>query len=320
MKSRGAAVIAAFVLIALAVFIRGKLVGDDGSGGSDGPGKGGAEAPVVACTPELDAVCDALVDAGEISPYTELGEDDVERPATLDLDEASARESDIAGWITWNPAPEIANFAAGDPAVWGTPTVLGAASEAVLVDESTSGEIPSACRTDPTWSCLADLSPGLTFGVGDPATAEGIARLTPLARAFAEDDDYATLDTARLRELVDGPDAQASATEMARQMAQPGFVSMAAGPADLLERQAATPQGEQRGLRVLAPAPVNGLTVVLAPRAGREDDLDGLACSGGGELPEGTVPALADLGVAPCTGRATDALAGFLFQVQKKVG
>jgi hypothetical protein len=310
MKSRGAAVIAAFVLIALAVFIRGKVVGGDGDGGSDGPKRSDDEAPVVACTPDLIEVCDALAEAGRISsPAPEL-----------DLDGASAPDTEIDGWITWNPAPAIANFDAGDPAVWGTPTVFGAALEAVLVDATTDGEIQAGCRTDPTWSCLAELSPGLTFGVGDPATAEGIARLAPFAQAFSEDDDYATLDTARLRELVDGPDAQASAVTMARQMAQPGFVSMTAGPADLLEQQAATPQGTQRGLRVLAPDPVNGLTVVLAPRAGREDDLDGLGCSDGGELPEGAAPALADLGVAPCTGRTTDALAGFLFQVQKKVG
>lgn len=309
MKSRGVAVIAAFVLIALAIFVRGLIAGDDGGGGSsDGPTNGDEGGrPVVACSPELIEVCDALALDGEIAP----------RPPTLDLEDASSPDADIDGWITWSPAPEIANFSAGQTKVWDEPAVLGSAREAVLIDQTSAQALPAPCRTSPTWRCLAASSPDLTIGVGDPATAEGIARLAPLARTFTTDDDYTQLDTGPLDDLIAGPDQQDAAPAMADRMAQPGFVSMTTGPKALLQRKAETSQGKQRGLRVIEPSPSATLVAVLAPRHGRAGDLRSLAC---GDLADGPTAAIEAVGVTPCRGTADAALAGFLFQVQKKVG
>jgi hypothetical protein len=308
MRSRGAAVIAAFALIALAIFVRGRLVDDGGKGdGSDRPDPTGDTAlPVVACTPDLVDVCDALAADGKIDAD----------PPVLDLPGAADPDDAIDGWITWSPAPAIADFAAGQPAVWADPAVLGSARNAVLIDAAAVDQLPPGCAASPTWSCLIGVD-GLTVGVGEPSTAEGIARLTPIARTFASDDDYTTLDTGALDDLVAGPDDQRSAAEMAKQMTQPGFVSMTTGPSALLARQAKTPQGEQRGLRVLAPSPKATLTVVLAPRRGRAGRLDGLACT---DLSGQVTKAIAAAGLAACTGSASDALAGFLYQVQRKVG
>ncbi|HWJ97550.1 MAG TPA: hypothetical protein VNQ33_05280, partial [Acidimicrobiales bacterium] len=206
MKSRGAAVIGAFALIALAIFIRGLLVSDDG-GGSDGPkqsSSGGA--PVVACTPELLAVCEAMAADGLIA-------DD---PPALDLPDAAAPPSDVDAWVTWNPAPQIANYVSsrsGTTSVWSTTEAFGSAPEVILADGSTATNLAADCRATTTWACLGGLAPELSIGVGDPATSEGIARLAPFAQAFAADDDPSTLDVGALDAIVRSPaEGQSDAT------------------------------------------------------------------------------------------------------------
>src|SRR5690348_6274692 len=113
MKSRGMAVVGAFLLIVLAMFVRSKLADDDSS--SNGSKGNGGGRPVVACTPELQEVCDALATDGQIASD----------PPTLDLGGASKPDSEIDGWITWDPAPEIADFDAGQNEVWGPSDALG---------------------------------------------------------------------------------------------------------------------------------------------------------------------------------------------------
>lgn len=313
MKSRGAAVIGAFVLIALAIFVRGRFVGSDDGGSSDGPrADRDAGRPTVACSPEVIAVCDALADAGRIAAD----------PPALDLPAAAQPPADVDGWITWDPAPQVANFVSspnGTSTVWGEAEVLGSAPQRVLVDAATRADLAGACAPSTTWACLAGLAATQSIGVGDPATAEGLARLAPFASALAEDDDYNTLDAAALDDVVLSPaagqvDAATGATRLAT---QPGFLSMVTGPEALLKRQAATEAGRARDLRVIEPTPSTNMVLVLAPRAGRAGDLDGLACE---DLPEPAEEAVTIAGMATCTGAADPALAGFLYQVQKKVG
>jgi hypothetical protein len=313
MKSRGVAVIAAFVLIALALFVRGRIVDDGGTGSKPG-NKDGDGAPVVACTPELAAVCDALAAEGSIAAD----------PPMLDLPEAAEPPADVDGWITWNPAPAIANYIASpqlSSVVWDQDgaEALGSATQVALVDQATNQALPAACRSTPTWSCLGGAEAGLAVGVGDPATSEGIARLAPFARAFATDDDHETLDVAAVDDLVRSTQvAQSDAATMAEQLTtSPGTVSIVAGPDALLTSLTTTARGEQRGLRVLRPTPSARLTVVLAARSGRADELDGLGCD---QLDGSVTAALRAAGVKACTGTADAALAGFLYQVQKKVG
>lgn len=312
MKSRGAAVIGAFALIALAIFVRGLLVGDDGSGsGGSKKGSDDGSLPVVACTPELIGVCEALASDGQIA-------DD---PPPLDLPEAADPPADVDGWITWNPAPQIANYVSSPtltPQVWTDTKAFGTAPEVILADGSTATNLARDCEATTTWACLGGLAPELAIGVGDPATSEGIARLAPFAQAFAEDDDPSTLDVQALAAIVRSPSGpQAGAVEMAgRLTTQVGSLSMVAGPDLLMQRQTVTPAGRNRKLTVIASAPESMLTVVLAARAGHEDELDDLTCK---DLPVLATSALNSVGVTGCTGSTDDALAGFLFQVQKKV-
>jgi hypothetical protein len=314
MKSRGAAVIGAFLLIALAIFLRGLIVGDDGASGSDGPStpSNGGDLPVVACTPELMAVCDALADDGRIA-------DD---PPELDLPKAAQPPPDVDGWITWSPAPQIANYIHSTtltPRIWSTTEALGSAPEIILADGDTATRLASDCKATSTWACLGGLAPELSIGVGDPRTAEGIARLAPFAQAFSTDGDFETLDTDALDAIVRSPaEAQSDAAQMAQRLTtRVGSLSMVAGPEALLDRQTTTPAGKDRKLKVIASSPASSLTAVLAARAGREDELAGLSCK---DLPKTAKAAVTSAGLAPCTGSVDDALAGFLYQVQKRVG
>ena len=143
-------------------------------------------------------VCEALANEGRIA-------DD---PVELDLPDAAEPPAEVDGWITWNPAPQIANYVASptlNPLVWSTTTALGSATELILADGSTATGLAADCDAKTTWACLGGLAPELSIGVGDPATAEGMARLAPFARAFATDDDPATLDT---QDAIERPHGQ----------------------------------------------------------------------------------------------------------------
>ncbi|WP_426572184.1 hypothetical protein [Aquihabitans sp. McL0605] len=304
MKSRGVAVIGAFLLIVVALTLRNQVAGSDGDGATKGHSGGGK--PVVACSPDLASVCAALADDGTIADH----------PPSLDLDHAAEPPAGIDGWITWSPAPQIANFDAGSTKVWGPPEVLGSAAAAVLIDPDSIAALPAACRAKPTWSCLGAAAPDLSIGVGDPATAEGIARLAPFARARTTDDDPAQLDVEGLSAIVTSPqDPQADAGTMAERLTtKVGSLSMVAGANDLLLAQTRSSQGQQRRLRVLSPSPAHRLTVVITDRVGGGTG-GAVSCKD-----DSTAAALTDLGIQPCEGTDDAALAGFLFQVQKKVG
>jgi hypothetical protein len=306
MKSRGLAVVAAIVLIALAVFIRSLLVGDDRGTGSDGPSKPpSGSAPVVACTPDLIAVCDALAADGLIAPD----------PPELDLDEAALPPDDVEGWITWNPAPAIANFDA-DPPAWGPVEPLGAASLAALARSEVFGGMSSDCGQEVDWACFATDGPnwGLTFGVGEPTTAEGISRLSVLALGLSPDMDTAELTSTDLRSIVESStNGQASAAAMSLDATRPGDQHFVVGPADLLQRRADSQQGRAQQLDVQVLEPEVEAVVVLAPRSGA--DLGDLAeaCED-----DGVADALDEVGVDPCEGEPSDDLAGFLYDVRGK--
>src|SRR5690606_14409845 len=126
----------------------------------------------------------------------------------LDLPDAAEPDDEIDAWITWNPAPQVANFAhsqRGVPAVWGEPVPLGSAPEGVLISGTDDAALRRRCQEGLTWPCLAGSVDDLTVGVGDPASAEGLARLAPFASALAEGDDPATLDVGALDRVVRSP-------------------------------------------------------------------------------------------------------------------
>lgn len=309
MKERLLAVLGAMILIVGALALRASL-----AGGSDGEGKGSSTGsgglPVVACTDDLMAYCDALATAGVIA----------KDPPTLDGGAASAPDKAIDGWITWDPAPDIADYDAPNRNAWTDVQVLGSARQAVLADESLMDARSATCRSKPTWMCLTKGSDGLAFGVGDPATAEGIARLAPVARTFADGDDYETLDVDGLRKILNSPpaDQRDAGTQAKAIVTTLGSLDLVTGPNDLLADASRTERGKGLGLRVLSPSPASRLAVVLATRSG--GDLGKLAKACDAQPKVLTAQAKA-VGLQPCEGtRSNVKLAGFLYQVRKKVG
>jgi hypothetical protein len=266
---------------------------------------------VAACTAELADVCDALADAGAIAAD----------PPTLELADAAEPPDGVDAWITWSPAPALAGFDADpqDPrAVW--PEVAALASEPLAV-ALVPGPATEACRTDPSWGCLAEEAAGaagLRIGVGRPATAEGIARLTPLARSLAEDDDPRTLDVGGLDTVIDGPvnGQDAFIAGLRTLITTRGELDAVVGPEAALTTAAATEQGRQRGIVVATPTPQASIAVVVAGRSEAVVDRILDRC-------DDAADALAALGLTQACDDASepdDALAGFLWQVRREVG
>lgn len=305
MKERILAVGAVVLLIAGALVARDAIAGDDTGGGKTASsGK-----PVVACTQDLIEVCDALADAGEIAAD----------PPVLDLDQAADPPDDIDSWITWDPAPRIANFDA--EGTWSSPTVLGTAPLSVVAAD---GALAAGCPDETTWACLArSAEAGLAIGVGRPSTAEGIARLAPLARALTDADDPDALDVLALADLVAGPSGgQRDAAHQADALVvTPGALDAVVGPAPVLTRAAGTPRGQGRELDVREPAPEASAGVVLVSRPDHRHDLPDL-CEPPDEpslLRLAAGVALVDAGIEDaCVGDlATDQVAGFLYRVRQ---
>lgn len=312
MRERILAIVGAVVLIAVAVFVRGQFIDSNGNGGGKGKraraSGGSAERPVVACTPDLAAICQALVDTGEIADST----------PTLDLDRAGdpAVVKDTDGWITWSLAPRIANFIhdrTGTSGPWNAEGVrtLGGSYLGIFPSAEAVGLLGADCP-QATWSCIAGVDiDQASIAVGDPTTSEGLTRVAPLALALAKDGDPTNLDEGRLRAIVASP-----------QIAPTSAAYLAPAP-DQVQAQAVQGGGAigivispdrltQTGTRPAAVTPRSAMVVVFSARAGTESkwmpscDREELAS------------ALQAVGVTPCAKADTNPdLAGFLFQVRK---
>lgn len=187
MKERILAVVGAIALIVVAVVARGVLAGDDDSG--SGGGSGGGRRPVVACSPGLEPVCEAMAEAGFVDEEFEVFDLGSDGATTGMVDDV-----EVDAWITWNPAGEIANFDAPGTPTWGSPVVIGV-SPLVLASRD---DLPDACSTSTDWSCVVD---GLV-ALGNPSTIDGVLRAYPVAIGLQPDGDFATSTAlAPLRDL-----------------------------------------------------------------------------------------------------------------------
>lgn len=254
MRERLPAIAGALALIVVAVVVRLAVFGgDDGDGPSRPDGGNGSEV-VVACDPTLAALCDALVAEGLA----------VEAESDLRLAGAVTPPTDVDVWITWGAGPGIANFDANG--TWVAPETLASAPLAVL---HTPAAIPAACPDPVTWACLAEgASLSQPLGVGRPDSAEGLARLFPLAEPLVPaEGDFRDIPTNRLQAIVDGPvDGQAPLeTQLNMLLTRPGALAAVVGPVDRL----ATAQARQdpSRLTVTSPSPARTIEVVVAARS-----------------------------------------------------
>ncbi|MCU1453938.1 MAG: hypothetical protein JWN46_2084 [Acidimicrobiales bacterium] len=301
------AVLGAALLITAAVILRSHLTAS--SSGSGGPRAAGKR-PAVACTPELDDVCQALADGGVIT-----------KVAPFDLTTAAANAGKVDAWLTYGAAPAIAAFDAGAPSAAEGPfrgrlTAIADAPLAVLTSADVLG--PTCPVRTLTWACLATKTAALKVGVGEPSTAEGSARLAPLAAALSPALRFDDVAGTTVQALVDDPNPQAAASDQADLLVLQGTaaLSFVVGPSARLARAAATPQGQAKGLVVLAPTPAARITVVLAATLTDSDVravVDALARGAAAQA-----LAAAGFSSAAQAPLPTELQAGFLYQVRKK--
>jgi hypothetical protein len=299
MRERILAVVGAVALIVAAVVVRSLLAGDGGDGGG---ADGSAGRPVVACTPDLRAVCDALVADGAVTAA----------PGPLDLAGAGDPAAEVDGWITWDPAPGVVNF--DHPDTWlATGVPLASAPLGVLAAAGAG-----TCPATTTWgSCvLAAADAGLAVGIGPGTTAQGLARLEPVARALVPaDGDFTTIPAAGLRRVLDSPQiAQADqAAQLTTFLTRRGALNLVVGSVPALQAAAA----RQTTATVTTPSPAATLTVVLATRARPgEDPLAADLVLGNARA----TAALEAIGLTTGTGTAAPAeRAGELYAVLDKI-
>lgn len=303
MTQRVLAIVGALALVGIAIGLRATVwSGDDGGGGSSGA------APVVACSPDLAPLCDALADKGALAAD----------PPTLDLARADAPPADVDAWITWDGAPGVANIDAPD--TWGAARPIGGVDLGVGVRTGAPLDLPAGCRPAAlTWRCVADAAAaGTAVGVGSPVTAEGLTRLHPLAQSLVPaDGDFTTVDSAALRAVVTSPpDPQGPfADQLVALQRRLGALGMLVGPVAALESADA--------VRVLRPTPAASASVVVAPRGDR--DVRAVAAAATAELERSARAGdgsseLGDLGLDAGAGRlAPESRAGELYAVREKV-
>jgi hypothetical protein len=154
--------------------------------------------PVVACTPDLQPLCDALAADGAIKPTDPIDIADIKGNSKL-LD-------NIDGWLTWDGAPGIVTFDLGSDQAspWDTPTVVGSGKLGVAY--TPDGLLSPACAK--TWRCIASKASGdqdaPVIGVGDGTTAISLQRYYPLALALAKG-DIRGMEPTPLKTIEAGP-------------------------------------------------------------------------------------------------------------------
>ncbi|MGI8755899.1 MAG: hypothetical protein ACR2MB_08575 [Acidimicrobiales bacterium] len=309
MKQRILATLAAIALVGVALFGRELLRGSDSGSGPSGTGSNGnGGLPVVACTPDLDEICHALADDGKIAKGTD----------TLDLDGAAAPPPKVEAWITWDPAPQVANVEAGGAERWAEAKPMMSAPLATVTWETGRAELSKArCpvgnfeRPRQVATCMtAILNSQVTLGVGDGSTSESIARLITIGPAFVDNNGQA--DRATLRAIAGGAPLSGTAKVQATAQTQPARgASVVFGPESALKDIAQKPAGRNSGLEV-HPLGDQVMEVVLAPRRG--GDLTNVADA---SQSDGLAPVRKKLGLSirPVASNKVDA--GVMYQVWK---
>jgi hypothetical protein len=298
MRERIFAIGAAALLVAVAIVVRSRLAGDDGGGTGDGR----RDAPVVACAPDLAALCDELAASGRIAA----------NPPVLDLTGAAAPPEAVEAWITWDPAPGIANVDA--PGTWDAPAAIGSAPLAVL---ATAAGLPAACPTPATWACLAEAwsAGNVAVGTGSGGTADGLARLAPLAAALVPDGgDFRSIPDRKLQAIVASPPGGQDGVvrQIDTMLTTRGAYAAVLGPEPALEAARARPAGGS--LRLVTPAPRTTITVVISAR--RTSDVDTHRIADQAQVGR----SLAGLGLERGGTPSPDDHAGDLYQVRQKAG
>ena len=267
------AIIAAVVLVAGAVLIRSAIT-DDGNDQSCADGSaedcrgGGSGRPRVACTPDLDAVCNALA-----------ADDAIEKVEPVDLADAADRADELDGWITYGVAPLLIGYDVSPNAPKAgaydvTPTPIASARLTAVVPPGSTGAIGDKCLAKPTWTCIDAAVAGgnvpLSAGATGPISSAAITNLTPLAEAgrYGEADAVEAFDQvsgAYKDALGRGVAPSASVdTQLDQLVTQVGRADVVVAPAARATDAVRQASGRNLELRALTAEPASRAVVVLA--------------------------------------------------------
>ncbi|MCI0344973.1 MAG: hypothetical protein L0221_05930, partial [Chloroflexi bacterium] len=149
------AVLVAAALVIGAVLIRRAIDDDSDDGGSNGGGGDGTL--TIACAVELEAVCATL--SAELDGLDVRVEDASSTVDTL----ASGTATELDGWLTFAPWPEVAELEAGGRDVLRDEETVGSTRLAIVVwNDRRAALEATACPDGVDWRCLGDAS-GRTY-------------------------------------------------------------------------------------------------------------------------------------------------------------
>lgn len=311
---RALGILVAVGLIALAVEVRSVLHTHRARARSAAHQRARAGLPKVACSTDLQLLCDQLAAAGTIADATPT----LEPAAAAD----PAQAAKVDGWITWAPTPDLADISlqASSDTPWTTAaTALRASAGASITTAGAAALATGGCSsTAISLRCIEPLagSGAVSVGVGDPASAEGIVRFGLLAGPTVEaqlngPDGIVSHDPLERIAVGQGSGSSASAGQQVVAQDRPGLgQDVVIGPLAVLRANAATAQARAQHLQV-ATIPGATLTIVLAER-GRSLPAVADALAG-----SATAKARRRLGLAKATAHADPTGGGTLFQIQK---
>lgn len=201
------AVLGAVAMIGGAVLVRGMLTGDDGGGGGGSGGGGDGDTHLV-CVPELEAACQALAD--EDDSITFDVEDAGATAARLTAPDFSPADSEVDGWLTLNPWPELVGLRSERSPLGPTSEVLATTRLAIIGPTDRIDLLAAECGGENSidWRCLGEIagdqwvSHGGTTSQGevqvghdDPSTsAAGLLVLAQAVASYFGDPGFASND------------------------------------------------------------------------------------------------------------------------------
>jgi hypothetical protein len=289
---RVGAALVAVLLVIVAVWIRG-LIDEDGGSGDGGTVR-------LLCTTELEAACAELAEHADVSVTVESAGTTAQSLVAL----PDEQRPDFDAWLAPGPWSQMVDVQRrGKRPVFETPSAPIGRSPFLLVaraDRRPVLEATPACNNTLDWKCLGAVAgrpwtelPGgqpawgtvkPTFG--DPSTsAVALLVLSQATSEFLGTADYsrAELETDEYLDWISGIERAVPSTpanpflEMLQQLPTATYDVVGTTEAEAAPAIAAAAPDRRRELTLLYPEPVVTADVVLAAVAGRDDTVGDLA-------------------------------------------
>jgi hypothetical protein len=257
----------------------------------DGTGGGGGGALKLVCTPELEEVCNRIADRTDV----EVTIEDAGVTAARLVEKGAA---ELDGWMTPGPWPQVvdeARRAAGRPALFrSVPKVLARTRVGLVVWNDRAAALRGRCQGEVAWRCLGEVAGQPWAGVGgraewgsvkpaiaDPVrSAAGLAALGAAAKGFFAPAPFALIDLQEndgfrgwLAALVNAN----RSVDLSTVLAQGPSAADAIAAVEALDAPVIGASAHASQVRLIYPAPVTTVEVVLGGLGARADQAGNLA-------------------------------------------